>query len=417
MAKGQRITKSIVDRLKPGETVWDSEIRGFGARRQRRDVSFVLYKTINGKRRLLTIGTHGAPWTVEQARKQAIALLGSIVQGTDPAAARDTRKRAPTVAELCDDYLRDAASVLVTRRGTIKKESTLKTDRGRIKRHIKPLLGDLRVTDVKRSDVETFMQQVAAGATATDIRTGPRGRARVTGGKGAATRTVGLLGAIMTYAIKRGLRTDNPVAGITRYADGRRERRLTASEYRRLQLAIDDAEANGTNPMALAGIRLLALTGARRGDIVGLRWSEIDVDGSCLRLADTKSGTSVRPLGRPALVLLRSLPNIRNKHGFVFPNAKGTGAYTGMDKVFKRIRKAADLKGVAQHTLRHTFASVAAECGYGEPTIAAMLGQSSGSITSRYIHHLDQALVAAADTVAGRIAEQMAGRGGSCTVP
>ena len=140
-----------------------------------------------------------------------------------------------TVAELCDLYLADAeAGRLVTRRRTQKKASTLAIDRGRIARHIKPLLGQLRVAAVTREDVECFMHDVAEGKTAASTKTKPRGLARVRGGKGAANRAVGLLGAIFSYAVRRRMRSDNPVHGVMRPADGRRDRRLTDAEYEAL---------------------------------------------------------------------------------------------------------------------------------------------------------------------------------------
>ena len=96
---------------------------------------------------------------------------------------------------MCDLYLADAeAGRLMTRRRTAKKASTLATDRGRIERHIKPLLGSLKVAAVTREDIEAFLHDVTAGKTAGWTKTAKnRGLARVRGGRGAASRTVGLL--------------------------------------------------------------------------------------------------------------------------------------------------------------------------------------------------------------------------------
>src|SRR5207302_10827638 len=153
-------------------------------------------------------------------------------------------RKAMTVSELCDRYLADAeAGRLLTRRRGAKKASTLLTDRGRITRHIKPLLGRLAVAAVHRADIERFMHAVAEGKTAGRIKTGRYGLARVKGGKGTATRTVGLLGAIFTYAVRQGVRRDNPVYGVVRYADGRRARRLSDDDYAALGRALRAAEA------------------------------------------------------------------------------------------------------------------------------------------------------------------------------
>jgi len=213
MGTERRIGLRQVRALRPGEIVWDASLPGFGARRQRSNaVSYVLfYRTTEGRQRWFTIGRHGAPWTPESARYEARRLLGSVASAGDPAAEKRAARKAQTISELCDLYLADAeAGRLVTRRRT-QKVGTIALDRGRVARHIKPLLGQLRVAAVTRQDIEVFMHDVAQGQTATTLKTKARGVARVRGGKGAANRTVGLLGAIFTYAIRHRMRSDNPV--------------------------------------------------------------------------------------------------------------------------------------------------------------------------------------------------------------
>src|SRR5580704_13781472 len=265
----ERIGLEKVRDLKAGQEVWDSVVPGFIARRQKgASVAYVLmYRTREGRRRRYTIGRHGAPWTPDSARKEAQRLLGEIVKGADPASDKREAREAMTVAELCDSYLADAdAGRLLTRRGNTKKSSTLTIDRGRIERHVKPLLGRMAVSVVERRDIERFMHAVAEGKTAGRTKTKPRGLARVRGGKGTATRAVGLLGGIFTYAVRQGLRPDNPVHGVVRFADGRRERRLSDEEYGALGAALRQGEVKGIWPAAIAAARFLALTGWRSGD-------------------------------------------------------------------------------------------------------------------------------------------------------
>ena len=184
------------------------------------------YRTLDGRQRWHTIGHHGTPLTPDMARDEARRLLGEVVKGDDPAAAKRSKRKAATVAELCDAYLEAAeAGRILTRRREAKKPSTLVTDKGRIERHIKPLLGPLKVSAVTRDDVESFMYAVTEGETKAWIKTGRHGLARVTGGRGTATRTMGLLGAIFSYAVERKLQANNPVRGIKRYKDGQRTRR------------------------------------------------------------------------------------------------------------------------------------------------------------------------------------------------
>jgi len=408
MATKQRLGLRQVRALKPGDVVWDPALPGFGVRCQRSEaIAYVLkYRTREGRQRWFTIGRHGAPWTPESARAEAQRLLGHVANKADPAAEKRAARNAQTVSDLCDLYLGEAeAGRLVTRRRTPKKASTLATDRGRIERHIKPLLGRRSVASVTREDVETFMHDVAAGKTAGKTKTKPRGLAHVRGGKGTASRTVGLLGAIFTYAVRRRIRQDNPVNGVVRPADGRRERRLTDDEYKALGVALRKAKAAHIWPRAIAVARFLALTGWRSGEALALRWEEIDLERRTATLGDTKTGRSVRPLSRAACDLIRSVGRTGE---LVFQATRGDGRMTGFPKFWAKIAKLGNLPAdVTPHTLRHSYASLAGDLGYSELTIAALIGHKGHSITSRYVHTADAVLLAAADTVANRTAELM----------
>ncbi len=397
--------------MAPSETVWDAAVPGFGARRQSgNSVAYVLkFRTAEGRQRWLTIGRHGAPWTPDAAREEAKRLLGSVAEGADPAGIKQTKRKAATVSELCDLYLADAeAGRLLTRRQTSKKPSTLVTDRGRIARHIKPLLGRLSVAAVTREDVDAFMHDVAAGKTAGKSKTEKkRGLAHVRGGKGTASRTVGLLGAIFTYAVRHRMRPDNPAHGVMRFADGRRDRRLTEAEYALFGAALRAGQAAKVWPAALAAARFLALTGWRSGEALGLRWTEIDISRRTALLAETKTGRSARPLSQAACDVLGGLAGAKDGD-LVFPATRGAGRMAGFPKIWAKIATLGNLSAdLTPHTLRHSFASLAGDLGYSEPTIAALVGHKGRSITSRYVHAADAVLLAAADAVANRTAELM----------
>jgi integrase len=217
---------------------------------------------------------------------------------------------------------------------------------------------------------------------------------------------MGLLGGILSFAVTEGVITTNPARGIKRPADQRREVRLSLEQYRALGKALAISLTDGENPAAILAIKLLALTGCRRGEIEQLTWLELDLPGRCLRLKNTKEGRSIRPLGSPVIELISKLP----KQGeFVVPARRSTKPFSGIPKAWQRIMKKADLDHLTPHGLRHAFASVAADLGYAEPTIAALLGHATHSVTTRYIHHIDEALVAAADSVSRRIAAAMNG--------
>jgi integrase len=261
---------------------------------------------------------------------------------------------------------------------------------------------------VTREDIDGFMHAIAEGRTAARIKTGKkRGLANVRGGKGTASRTVGLVGSIFSYAVRYRMRPDNPVRGVIRFADGRRERRLSDAEYKMLGAALKKATDEQLWPPAVDAVRFLALTGWRRGEVLGLRWDELDLARRTATLGDTKTGRSVRPLSHTACEVLRSLVRAGDS-ALVFPATRGRDCMSGFPKLWATIAKLGKLPpDVTPHTLRHSFASLAGDLGYSEMAIAALVGHRGQSITSRYVHTADAILLAATDAVATRTVELM----------
>jgi integrase len=165
-----------------------------------------------------------------------------------------------------------------------------------------------------------------------------------------------------------------------------------------------DKLENGVNVVAM--VQLLALTGCRRGEIINLRWEEVDETKGCFRLHDTKEGRSIRPIGKAAFAILAPIRPARAT-GCVFRGAADEKPFVGFPKAWASIFKNTALAGVTPHVLRHSFASTANDLGLTEATIAAMLGHSRGTVTSRYVHHVDTVLVSAADVVASHISNSI----------
>jgi integrase len=164
-----------------------------------------------------------------------------------------------------------------------------------------------------------------AGDTAANVRTGKlRGRAIVKGGAGTAARTVGLLGGIFTYAVRQGIRADNPVIGVDRVRDNQRNRALTPDEYQALAIAIASAEGHGVSPTVIAAIRLVALTGLRKTEAVSLKYGDVDRASGAIRMEDSKTGTTTRPIGAEALSVIPEQGG-HDRGGFVFPASRGNG--------------------------------------------------------------------------------------------
>lgn len=406
MAAG-RITKRTVDSLAvrgKDYVHWDGELTGFGVRvRATGAKSFVAVYRIGGRnspQRRVTIGAVGKI-EADKAREEAKSIILQAELGHDRAAEKAKVRAEMTFDKVCDLYLKEGCET--------KKASTMATDRGRIERHIKPLLGKKRIGEITRTDVEKFMRDVANGKTAADEKTKKRGRAIVEGGKGTATRTVGLLGGIMSFAVSRQLRPDNPVRGVKRYADKKGETFLSSAELAKVGAALAAAEEAGANPAAAAIIRLLAFTGARKSEIAGLKWSEVDVERGYLRLGDSKTGAKVIPMGAPACEVLTGHP-ITEGSVYVFPASTGESHFQGVEKVWRSVRAAAGFPNLRLHDLRHSFASTGLARGDALPVIGAILGHADVKTTSRYAHLADDPVKLAADAIAREVADAFGNR-------
>ncbi len=402
----KKVTVRSVDALKPKRDrdvfLWDGELRGFGVRVKPSGLKSYLiqYRNADGGTRRLVLGRHGV-MTAKRARDAARAKLVEVSEGLDPSAMRHMSREDWTVSQICNWYLEEAeAGRLLGRKRRPIKASTLAMDRSRINTHIRPLIGTRRVHRLCLVDIESMQADVAAGKTAKP-RVGGRGGV-TTGGAGVAARTVSTLHSILEHAVRHGLIEKNPARGVRRIAGLARDRRLNLAEIRQLGKAIHFAKANGEHPMGLAAIQLLLLTGFRRMECLALERAWIDLDQCCIRFPDTKSGAQVRVVGSAAAEIIAS-QLAQGSSRYVFPADRGDGHFIGAVGVLNRVCAKAKLTDVTPHVLRHTFASVAAELGFSELTIAALLGHSARGITQRYVH-IDEALRMAADRVAAEIA-------------
>lgn len=402
-----KLTKRVVDAAesRPSDyVIWDDELPGFGLRvfaSGKR--SYVIQYRQGGRSRRFTIGLHGI-WTPERARQEAKTQLGRVAQGEDPAEEKQIDQKSLSIKELCDLYLADLqAGLILGKGGRPKKPGTIVSDVGRINRHIVPLLGTRRVKDLTKADITKAMKDIMAGKTRLVAKTKKlRGKSIVKGGVGTATRTIGLFGGILTYAVEAGIIDVNPAHGVRRPKDNIRARRLSEAEYRILGEMLKAAAENETYRMTAEIIRQIALTGCRRTEMVTLEWEEADTDSSCLRLKDSKEGRSIRPIGLPVVEYLEN--RRREADGaYVFPGRDGDAAFGSFPNHWRKIFADSPLADITPHVLRHSFASVANDLGFTEITIAALVGHAKGSVTSNYIHTLDTALIMAADTIAGYI--------------
>ncbi len=342
----KRLSKRIVDAAKPLSKryeIWDSELAGFGLRvSPSGSKAYILrYRPYGGGRsapkRFISIGKHGA-LTAEQARSRARKIIGAVLNGDDPAMELDAKRKEFTLAALVDLYAHEGTRHL--------KERTRQYTLARLRNHAVQLLGKRKITEISVRDIERVVQDVTAGKTARTLNAGSRRQSIFRGGPGAAAKVTRDLSAVFTFAIREGLMSVNPSLSARKPKDGQRDRYLKMDEIVRLGAALETVESEGANKMATDIIRLLLFTGCRRDEVAGLKWHEVDFNQSCLRLEETKTGKSTRPLGAPALVLLSQQSRFPGT-SYVFPSLNGTkpgsGHYQGTKRVWKRVRKLAGL--------------------------------------------------------------------------
>lgn len=359
---------------------WDETVSGFGMRvyPSGRKAFVVSYRN-RGRKRIMVLGQFGV-LTVDQARKQALVTLAEVTRGVDPSGERQAGRAAPTVADLAKRYMSDHAIPK-------KKAKSVEEDRRMLAQKVLPVMGSQKVDAVLRDDIARL--HASMGATPY-----------------AANRVLSLLKKAFNLAEAWGWRPDgtNPCRHVDRYKEKPRERFLTSAEMERVGQALDEAEELGTEPVkALAAIRLLALTGCRKSEVLTLQWSFVDFQRRLLFLPDSKTDGKVVPLGAAALAVLKRLERIPD-NPYVLPGRDGKGHLVGLHRVWNRIRTAVGLDDVRLHDLRHSFASVAVSGGMGLPILGKILGHASPATTARYAHLATDPLLLAADQVSGKIA-------------
>jgi integrase len=258
--------------------VYDTDVKGFGLRITKAGArAFVLNYRAKGIERRYTIGAH-PDWKVNAAREEAKRLKREIDRGRDPMEERHEEWAAPTVAELCDRYLAEYASR--------KRDGSRLEDEGLIRQWVKPEFGNRKATDVEHGDIDALHRKITKAGTPYR-----------------ANRVAALLSKMFNLAIKWKVRADNPVKGLDKNQEVKRQRYLSPEELRRLSVAL----AEHKNHEGSNAIRLLLLTGARRGEVLKATWDQFDLKAGVWTKpgAMTKQNTEHRvPLSVPALQLL-----------------------------------------------------------------------------------------------------------------
>jgi integrase len=436
----QKLTNRMIQNMGPGDTFWDTSITGLGVRCQKRSRSFVFKYRVEGRQRLITIGRFGVI-TLEQARKHAQALAGEVAMDRDPATKRDESKAIPTVREATRRFLNEHVEAK-------RKSKTAYEYRLMIERLILPALGDKRIDRVTRQD---------AAALHDSLRATPH----------QANRVLAVLSKLFNWCESRGMRPEgpNPTQHVEKFRENRRERFLSELELAMLGQTLAESDeqcrlSNGSrgastrhhglaSPFAAAAIRLLIFSGARVGEILKLRWDDIDLERGLIFLPDSKTGQKPLIITPPMAAVLTGLPRLAGNPYIIAGGNPGTHL-VDLERPWRRIRdrttvniirgsddigirellseldqetahKAAlsdldklatgrgvclptGLSDVRLHDLRHTFASYAAGMGHSLQMIGRLLGHTQPATTARYAHLAQDPVQVAANTTSNRIA-------------
>ena len=391
------LTDATIRRLpkpaKSNKVHYDDEVPGFGCRVTAAGArAFILNYVVkgSGRERRITIGQF-SDWSTTAARAKARELRRGVDDGADPLADIEAERAAPTVAELIDRFEQEHLPR--------KSESTAEDYRCMVRVWVRPHFGaHMKVADVVFDDIDRLHRKITKA-----------------GFEYRANGVIRVLSKIFSLAARWGMRDDNPCKGVERNVEHHRRRYLVGDELARLIKAL----AEHDDRQAADIIRLLLLTGARRGEVLAMRWADVGLpDGTWSK---PPSSTKQRehhqvPLSAPARQLLSE---IRKRQAgkqqavgeYVFPGVGGSGHVVELKRAWRNICKTAGITGLRIHDLRHSYASQLASGGTSLPMIGALLGHSNPATTHRYSHLFDDPLRAATErvgaiiTAAGKPAE------------
>ncbi len=406
-----RITHQKIKSIQPGQTIWDSDIPGFGIRRHKKSLTYFLKYRFGRRQRWFTIGRHGLPWAPEQARREALKLLGTIASGVDPAKKIEDARESMTIAELAWKFLEEHVDAK-------RKPKTAADYRALLERVIVPKIGSMRVPEVERLDIYAIHAKM-----------------RVTPYQ--ANRALAVMSKMFNLAETWGCRppASNPCRGIEKYPEKARKRNFTKEMYVALGSALDEAEVSnckiegmnreldafrhrplkpGEKEMvdvlkkrirscgyvpsvaAISAIRLLAITGARKSEILKLKWMWVDLETGVILLPDSKTGAKTIYIDGGVQQVLESLLAYRLLNNpYVIPGGKEGQHLVNLKKPWQAIVSKAGLEDVRIHDLRHGMAQMAVDGGHSLPAIGGVLGHSEVATTSRYArssHELTKAV-------------------------
>jgi integrase len=375
--------------------LWDTGSQGLGLRITPNGAKIFVFKYQRmGRGHWLTLGRLG-DLTIDDARAKAAELRKAVSLGQDPALALKPKPKGMTVSEAAERMMAEHSPRL--------RPKTIGLYQGEIDKRIGPTLGKLPIAALSPADV------AALHAKQKHI---PR----------QANIMLAVLRIICKYAEKWGERPlgSNPCQHQEKYPENARHRYLTEAEIAAIGKALNamDGRYSGS---ALDALRLIMLTGARRGEILNLRWSQVDLKGRALRFepSEHKTGGASHakqiPIGEAAIAILKARQRAGRGHDLVFYGDALGKPLGAIFKVWKAVREEAskgkiDVTDVHIHDLRHTWGTVATSSGHALQVIGAVMGHRNASTTARYAHVAPSPAARAVEETSAKIAAALKGR-------
>lgn len=382
------------------EILWDSDARGLGLRLLSSGrKSWVFRYRHRGRQHMNEFGDFG-DYTLEEARDRARGYRLRVKSGEDPFSKREDGK---TLEDFEKDFLascRDRVEAEEIRASTAAKYAESFAV-------LREALGSHFVDEIDGQAVRRAFSEVTK-----------------TRGRYAANRALSALSLVLRLAADAGYRSStapNPTADVTRNREVRRGLEFSDEELARLGAALDAEEVRRPEASdTIASIRLLALTGARRREITGLTWGEVDLPGMRLRLRSGKTGPREIALNSAAASLLASLregASSTEPRARVFPATHHEAGYA-IQYTWRRVRAAAKLPPQARlHDLRHHYVTRGVAANFSEALVGKAVGHSSAATTRRYSHVSVEPTRALVEHVGGEIAAALAGKPRAEVVP